>query len=452
MQWTSPTPKSGLHSGSLALLPRTQQISLLETLSNAEAEALLYDWPFWARDKQLAPPGDWFGWLILAGRGFGKTRTGAEWVRWRVETGQARRIALVGRTAADVRDVMVEGESGLLAISPPWNMPKYEPSKRRLTWPNGAMATTYSGDKPDQLRGPQHDTAWFDELAAWRYPDSFDQAMFGLRLGLHPQWIGTTTPRPTALVRQLLADPTVVQARGSTAENRLNLAPLFVTLLERKYGGTRLGRQELEAEILDDTPGALWKRGQIEALRVTKPPELVRIAVAIDPSASSAEGAAETGIVVAGLGVDGQGYVLDDLSLHASPAEWAREALAGFHKYHADRIIAEANQGGEMIEQTLRSVLDRGDRLPPFKLVHASRGKQTRAEPVSALYEQGLVHHVGAFAELEDQMTTWVPGEKSPDRMDALVWCLTELMVKAEAAPMRVGRAVGLYGNDRSRR
>lgn len=444
--------KSGLHSSSLVNLDAASRATILAELSEDAALALLYDWSFWARDKQLAPEGDWFGWLILAGRGFGKTRTGAEWVIDEVKCHGRRRIALVARTAADVRDVMVEGESGILAISPPWFMPKYEPSKRRLTWPNGAMATTYSGDKPDQLRGPQHDGAWLDELAAWRYTESFDQVMFGLRLGDNPQWVGTTTPRPTKLIRELLKDRSVRVTRGSMQENRANLAAQTIVQLEKKYAGTRLGRQELDGAVLDDVPGALWTHTVIDAKRVTSHPDLKRIVVAIDPSTTSEEESAEAGIVVAGVGLDGHGYVLDDLSLRDTPAKWALEAITGFHKFEADRIIGEANNGGDMIEQVLRSVLAKGERMPPYNKVHASRGKLTRAEPVSALYEQGMVHHVGSFAELEDQMCTWLPGETSPDRMDALVWALTELMVDGSKTSLAKSRAQGLYPERQGRK
>lgn len=375
---------------------------------------------------------------MLAGRGFGKTRTGAEWVREQVESGKARRIALVGRTAADVRDVMVKGESGILAISPPWCKPVYEPSKRLLTWPNGAIATTYSGDKPDQLRGPQHDKAWADELAAWRYPDAWDQLQFGLRLGSAPQVAVTTTPRPTKLIRDLLKDPNTHPTRGTTYDNAGNMAPSFFSKIIRKYEGSRLGRQELNAELLDDTPYALWKRSQIDRLRLAKDarlPELKRLVVAVDPSVTSSEDSAETGIVLAGLGMDGHGYVLEDLSLQGTPAEWAQVAVGIYRQKRADRLVAETNQGGEMVEHTLRTV----DRNVSYRAVHASRGKVTRAEPIAALYEQGRVHHVGSLPELEDQMCEWVPGEPSPDRMDALVWALTDLMLDAaqdaQAAP-----------------
>lgn len=401
---------------------------LISQLTPEAAQRLIYDWTFWAREKQLPPEGDWQTWLILAGRGFGKTRTGAEMARLWVEQGVGR-IALVGATAADARDVMVEGESGILACSPSWNMPKYEPSKRRLTWKNGALATTYSADEPDRLRGPQHEKAWCDELAAWRYPETWDMLLFGLRLGNNPQAVVTTTPKPTKLMREIIKDPTTVVTSGSTYENIANLATQFIERILRKYEGTRLGLQELHARLLEDTPGALWKRAQIDDLRVTQAPLLQRIVVAIDPPKSSAEGASEAGIVVAGLGSDGHGYVLDDLSIEqATPSAWARQAISGYYKYKADRIVAESNAGGEMVETTVRTE----DKTVSFRMVHASRGKTTRAEPVSALYEQGRVHHVGAFGALEDQMCTWVQGDASPDRMDALVWALTELMLDDE--------------------
>jgi len=389
---------------------------------------LLYDWPFWARPKQLPPAGDWNTWLILAGRGFGKTRTGAEWVRDQVETHGKRRVALVARTAADARDTMVEGESGILACCPPWFRPRYEPSRRRLTWPNGAIATTYSGDRPDQLRGPQSDAAWADELAAWRYPEAWDQLLFGLRLGTDPRVVVTTTPRPTAIIRQLLADARTHVTRGNTFENRANLAGPALHQLLRKYEGTRMGRQELYAEILDDSSGALWNRAMLDAGRVMNLktlPDLARVVVAIDPAVTSGETADETGIVVAGIGRNGHGYVLSDLTLRESPHRWGSVAVQAYHRYKADRIVAETNNGGEMVELTIRTV----DDTVSYRGVHASRGKRTRAEPVAALYEQSRVHHVGALPELEDQMCLWEPGQDSPDRMDALVWALTDLML-----------------------
>lgn len=419
----------------------------LESLSDEEAAALLYDWRFWARRNQLPPAGAWRVWLILAGRGFGKTRAGAEWVCDKVAAGKCRRLALVAETVADARDVMVEGESGILASSPPWAYPHYEPSKRRLTWPNGAIATTYSGDEPDQLRGPNHDGAWADEPAKWKYPDdAWDNLEFGLRLGALPQVVATTTPKPIKLIRDLLADPQTVVTRGNTYENRHNLAASFIHRVVRKYEGTRLGRQELHAEVLEDNPGALWQRVEmIDAYRVTKAPDLVRVVVAIDPATTSGEDSADTGIVAAGVAANGHAYVLEDASVHASPHGWAAAALVAYHKLRADRIVGEVNNGGEMVELTIRTLRDEHDRPIgkniPFTAVHASRGKQTRAEPISSLYQQGQVHHVGQFALLEDELCNWIPntGQPSPDRLDALVWALTELMLGADAPQNFVG-------------
>jgi phage terminase large subunit-like protein len=373
---------------------------------------------------------------LLAGRGFGKTRTGAELVRARVAGWTARRLALVAPTAADARNVMVEGESGILAISPPWDRPRYEPSKRRLTWPNGAIATLYSADEPERLRGPQHDATWCDELGSWRYPEAWDMLMLGMRLGADPRIVVTTTPRPTKLIRALIADPTAVVTRGSTYENRTNLAPAFLQQIIRKYEGTRLGRQELEAEILDDVPGALWTRGVIEASRACAAPTLLRVVVAIDPAATSSEDADETGIIVVGKDGQGQGWVLADASGRYPPAEWAKTAIAAYRAHRADRVVAEVNNGGEMVEATLRVI----DPNVSFAAVRASRGKLARAEPVAALYEQGRVHHLGTFPQLEDQMCGFVPADHgdfgqrptgcSPDRVDALVWALTDLMIE----------------------
>jgi phage terminase large subunit-like protein len=410
----------------IASLPKALRTVILNELTEAEAAALIYDWGLWAREKQRPPAWDWRAWLILAGRGWGKTRCGAEWVRAQVERGGARRIALVARTAADARDVMIEGDSGLLAVCPPWNRPLYEPSKRRLTWPNGAIATAYSGDRPDQLRGPQHEFAWCDELCAWRYPQAFDNLLFGLRLGDKPQVVITTTPRPSKRLRELIDDPSTALTVGSTFENAANLAPGALALLRRKYAGTRLGLQELEARILDDAPGALWRRETLDANRVLKAPALKRIVVAVDPAASSNAFSDETGIIAAGLGADGHGYVLDDESLTGSPDAWARAAVTAYHKYKADRVIGEANNGGEMVAHTVRTV----DSGVPFTTVRAARGKAARAEPIAALYEQGRVHHVGAFPALEDQMCGWAPGDAdSPDRVDALVWALSALLL-----------------------
>lgn len=396
-------------------------------------------WDVIGRPDQQEPPGAWRTWLILAGRGWGKSRTGAEWVRAMATSGRARRIALVARTAADVRDVLVEGESGLLAIHRHDERPTWEPSRRRLTWPNGAIATTYSAEEPDQLRGPQHDLAWADELASWRYPDAWDQLQLGLRLGRDPRVVVTTTPRPTPLVRSLALSETTRVTRGRTADNARNLAPGVVDALRARYGSTRLGRQELDGEILDDAPGALWRLAIFEAGRVDAAPDLRRIVVAIDPAVTAHAHSDETGIVVAGLGVDGRCYVLEDLSGTYPAEQWARRSVEAFRRWRADRIVAEVNNGGDLVEATLRAV----DRSVPVKQVRATRGKALRAEPVAALYEQGRVSHVGALTRLEDQCASWDPSgdHRSPDRLDALVWALTELAVRDEAPRVAVETA-----------
>ena len=397
-------------------------IAAIQNGSTREAEALLFDWSSWARPNQLAPDGDWLVWLILAGRGFGKTRCIAEWAIQQAKTPNSRG-AIVGATASDVRDVLIEGESGIMNISAPWYMPVYEPSKRRITWPNGSIATTYTADEPNRLRGPQHHWAICDELAAWRYPEAWDMLMFGLRLGEKPRVAVATTPRPIPILKDLIKQDTTHLTRGTTFENLHNLAPAFYDQITAKYEGTRLGRQELYAEILDDVPGALWTRDIIEQNRVTKHPELVRVVVGVDPAASTGE----TGIVVAGVGTDGHGYVLDDLSTSASPQQWGTQAITGYHKHQADRIAVEANNGGDMCIQTLKTI----DNTAATKKLWASRGKQTRAEPIAAMYEQGRIHHVGLFGTLEDEYCTWVPGEgmDSPNHLDAAVWALTDLMM-----------------------
>jgi phage terminase large subunit-like protein len=440
-------PATDSLAASLASLSACARRALLSELSEAEAAALLYDWRFWAQPKQLVPEGAWTTWLVLAGRGFGKTRCGAEWVRAMacgatpLGPGACRRLALVAETAADARDVMVEGESGILAVHPPAFRPAYAPSKRRLTWPNGAAATLYNAVEPDQLRGPQHDAAWADELAKWRYArETWDTLQFGLRLGARPRQVVTTTPRPIKVLREIMARPGTVVTRGATRENTANLAPGFLERIVSAYGGTRLGRQELEAEILDDAPGALWTRDRIEALRVRAAPALERIVVAVDPAASSGEDSDETGIVVAGVSQGGHGYVLADESLRGSPDAWGRAAVAAHHRWQADRIVGEVNNGGEMVEHVIRTV----DRSAPYKAVRESRGKAARAEPVAALDEQGRVHHVGAFPELEDQMCAFTSDFDrraagfSPDRVDARVWALSELMLGPPPGAPRV--------------
>jgi predicted phage terminase large subunit-like protein len=403
----------------------------IEHLSGREAEALQYDWNEWARDSQRQPEGDWVTWLILAGRGFGKTRTGAEAVRsW---VGSFPFVNLIGATSDDARDIMIEGESGILAICPRHERPRWLPSKRRLEWPNGARSLIFTADEPERLRGKQHMKLWCDELCAWRHPEAFEQAMLGLRLGPLPQVVITTTPRPIRLLRELIANTGTVTTRGSTYDNRAHLSTGFFTRIISRYEGTRLARQELNAEVLEDVEGALWSNVLIEAARVRQAPDMERIVVAIDPATTSGEDADETGIVVAGRGVDGDAYVLRDLSCRLSSNGWSNRAINAYREFHADRIVAEVNNGGDLVEDVIRTV----DRHVPYRAVHASRGKVVRAEPISALYEQKRVHHVGTFAELETQMCSFVPDhlDGSPDRVDALVWALTELMVDREPRP-----------------
>jgi phage terminase large subunit-like protein len=427
-----------------AAMSAEEREEALSQMSPATLAKLKYNWKFWARPNQLEPEGNWTTWLILAGRGFGKTRVGAETIRsWvcgdtPLSPGHCSRIALVAETAADARDVMVLGESGILANHPKDFRPEWSPTNRRLTWPNGAQAWCYNATEPDQLRGPQHDGAWVDELAKFQYAqETWDQLQFGLRLGEHPRQIVTTTPRPIPIIRKLINDDTCKVTRGRTYDNAANLASPFLKQIEDRYGGTRLGRQELEGEVLDDMPGALWNREIIDSAR--KPKELVidfdRIVVAVDPAVTSGEDADETGIIAVGLSRDAdgnnRGYVLADRSMRGTPEEWAKAAVALFHELDADRIVAEKNQGGEMVEAVLRTV----DRNVPITLVTATRGKVVRAEPASALYEQGRIHHIGRFDKLEDQMCLFTrdadrsPGN-SPDRVDALVWGLTAIFDK----------------------
>jgi predicted phage terminase large subunit-like protein len=370
--------------------------------------------------------------VFCGGRGAGKTRSGAEWVTERVAKG-ARYISLIAPTSADCRDVLLEGPAGILTISPSHLRPIYQPSLRKVVWPNGAQALLFSSDEPDRLRGPQSDTVWIDELCAMRTAqDVLDMAMFGLRLGKDPRCLITTTPRPIKCFKALLAreGQDIVVTRSSSYRNRDNLAPAFFGQIVSKYAGTRLGRQELDAELLTDVPGALWHLERIEELRVTRGPQpYQRVVVAIDPATTFGPDSDETGLVIAALGQDGHAYILDDLSGRYPPEEWARRAIQAYRQYCADRIIAEVNQGGTLVEATLRSV----DPAIPFGSVHASRGKLTRAEPISALYERGLVHHIGVFGPLEGQMTSYDGSRtgSSPDRLDALVYGVTALMLTA---------------------
>lgn len=395
----------------------------LSNLNDAEAYALLYDWDIWARYNQKTPAGDWTYWLILAGRGFGKTRVGAEWVRQQVRT--SKYVNLIGATVDDARDIMIEGESGILSNCPYDERPEYKKKDRKLVWPNGATSLIFTADEPERLRGKQHEKLWCDELAAWRYPEAWTQAEMGLRLGKHPQACLTTTPRPTPIIKEIASDSATYITKGTTYDNKSNLAPSFFSKIIKKYEGTRLGRQELNAEILDDNPNALWNRSKIDEHRVSEAPDLIRVVVGIDPAVTSNKDSDLTGIVVAGVGKNQQGYVLDEKSTIASPDEWARLAVKLYHEYKADRIVAEVNNGGDLVEMVIRTI----DRNVSYKDVRATRGKARRAEPIAALYEQGRIHHVGSFPQLEDEMCEFDPVNyaKSPDRMDALVWALTEL-------------------------
>jgi phage terminase large subunit-like protein len=425
----------------------------LSSLAGKLADALQDGgWRAKARPSQLPPAGDWDGWLILAGRGFGKTRTGAEWIKELAETATASRIALVGPTAYLARTVMVEGESGILSVSSPWCRPIYESSKRQLTWPNGVMASISSAEEPDQLRGPQYSHAWGDEVAAWpNAQEAWDQLQFCLRLGPHPRWLATTTPRPIKLIKDLLARAQgsgVVVTRGSTLENEANLPAAALASLRARYENTRIGRQELNAELLLDVAGALWTRDMLErANGAWKLPDMRRVVVAVDPSGTrgAEDGGDAVGIVVAGLGSDGLGYVLADRTCKLSPDGWGRAAVNAFREFKADRIVAERNFGGAMVEHVIRTV----DPNVSYREVTASRGKIARAEPCAALYEQNKIRHVDAFAELEDQMACMTSdgftGDGSPDRCDALVWALSELMVTNLEPPQAV---FGVYGQN----
>ncbi|HWW65330.1 MAG TPA: terminase family protein [Sphingomonadaceae bacterium] len=410
---------------------------MFDGMGESERTALLRHWPFWARPAQLPPPGPWRIWLILAGRGFGKTRSGAEWVRSVAERQPDARIALVGASHAEARAVMVEGESGLLAVCGPESGIEWEPSLRRLRWPGGARAFLYSAAEPEALRGAQHHAAWADEIAKWPHGEAtWSNLEMGLRLGKAPRIVATTTPRPVSLLRRLLAMPGVAVTRGRTEDNRAWLPDAFLDAMRDTYGGTRLGRQELDGELIEEAAGALWPRALIERCRVREVPDVSRVVVAVDPPAGI--GGDACGIVAAALGADGNAYVLADASVTgAGPEGWARAVAQAAETHGADRVVAEANNGGAMVESVLRAA----ERHLPIRLVHASRGKAARAEPVAALYAAGRAFHVGAFPALEDEMAGLVAGGgyegpgRSPDRADALVWAMSELMLGRRGRP-----------------
>lgn len=422
---------------------------LFASFSARELDAILSFFETQARAEQTPPDcatngGRWRAWLFVGGRGAGKTRAGAEWVRGLVGFSDkpAGRIALIGETWADARDVMVEGVSGVLAVHRKWDRPTWESSRRRLVWPNGAVAQVYSAEDPESLRGPQFDAAWCDEIAKWRRAQEvWDMLQFGLRLGDWPRAMVTTTPRPIALLKKLMADPANVVTRASTRANARNLAPGFLQAIEERYGGTRLGRQEIDGAIVEERADALWSRAQLDSVRIASAPPLTRIVVAIDPPASSHARADKCGIVAAGVDGDGLVYVLADATLSAArPGEWAARAVALYREYEADALVAEVNQGGDMVA----AVIAEADANAPVVKVRATRGKYLRAAPVALLYEQGRVRHAGSFPELEDEMSAFGPDGladgASPDRLDALVWAITHLALSDKKSTPRVRR------------
>ncbi len=430
-------------------LTRETALELTADLAPGYAEALLYSWQHWARPDQLPPEGHaWRTWLICGGRGAGKTRAGAEWVRAQALgrppfAGEpVRRIALVAETYHDARAVMVEGVSGLLAVHPPDERPKFYASRNELVWPNGAIAQLFSAEDPDALRGPQFGAAWCDELAKWRRGQAtWDMLQFGLRLGRLPRAVVTTTPRANQVLKRLMEQPGVAMSRTRTKDNAVNLANAFLEEVERRYAGTELGRQELDGEMINELKGALWQTAWIEDARVRKAPEMARIVVGVDPPVTSGENADACGIIVAGRDREGRAYVLADETVQGvAPNEWARTALAAYETFEADRIVAEVNQGGDLVEAVIRQLAP----AAPIAKVRASRAKWVRAEPVAALYAEGRVAHVGEFRALEAEMLAFDQngraGGRSPDRVDALVWALTELMAVSDepAGPPRL--------------
>ncbi|MFC2967864.1 DNA-packaging protein [Acidimangrovimonas pyrenivorans] len=433
-----------LRSGAAWLASATpeQVDDFIGGLSDGALLALPWLFEFWALPHQLPPEGAWRSWVIMGGRGAGKTRAGAEWVRAQVEgarpcdPGLASRVALVGETIEQAREVMVFGESGLLACSPPDRRPAWEATRKRLVWPNGAVAQIFSAHEPESLRGPQFDAAWVDELAKWkRAEEAWDMLQFALRLGDSPRQVVTTTPRNVGVLKAIVKNPSTVITHAPTEANRAYLASSFLEEVRARYRGTRLGRQELDGELLEEAEGALWSAAALEAARVEQAPALGRVVVAVDPPVTGHGGSDACGIVVAGVVMEGppqdwRAYVLEDASVAAaSPDGWARAAIAAMERHGAERLVAEVNQGGDLVESVIRQV----DPLVPYRAVRAARGKAARAEPVAAVYEQGRVAHLRGLGALEDQMAQMTAqgflGSGSPDRVDALVWALTDLMI-----------------------
>jgi len=449
----------GLRSGADWLASATPETveEFLNGLSEGALLALPFLFDFWALDHQVPPDGDWRSWVVMGGRGAGKSRAGAEWVRSEVEgarpldKGRSRRVALVGETLDQVREVMVFGDSGLLACSPPDRRPRWEATRKRLVWPNGAVAQAFSAHEPESLRGPQFDAAWVDELAKWKKAqDAWDMLQFALRLGDDPRQVVTTTPRNVGVLKDILANPSTVATHGPTEANRAYLAKSFLTEVRARYAGTRLGRQELDGVLLEDVEGALWTVVSLEQYRIDEVPKLDRVVVAVDPPVTGHADSDECGIVVAGAVTQGppqdwRAFVLEDASVAAaSPATWAKAAIAAMERHGAERLVAEVNQGGDLVESVLRQV----DPMVAYRSVRASRGKSARAEPVAALYEQGRVRHVRGLGDLEDQMCRMTArgyaGKGSPDRVDALVWALQDLMIGPAAQYRRASvRALG---------
>lgn len=407
------------------MTPNERQ-QFVQSLSPEAVRHILYDWGFWARDGQWPPEGEWRVWIIMAGRGYGKTRAGAEWIRIKANAAKGQYIALVGETADDVRNVMVEGKSGVLSISPQEQRPEWFPSRRSLIWPNGVIGRCYSASDPEQLRGPEHHFAWCDEIAKWKSPEAWDNLMLGMRIGHHPQTMATTTPRSKQWLIDLIAETGVIVNHGRTQDNQANLATSFLTAVEARFGKTALAQQELDGVLITSHPDALWQRDALAGL-IKMPPkrdEMAEVIIAVDPAVGGGD---ETGIIVVGRAHDGLLWVLDDVSLHAAPADWAAVIVKAAQRWQAMKIVVEVNQGGTLVEDLLRT---KGVRWPVYP-VRAKAGKIARAEPVAAAYAEGLVRHAQRFEKLEDQMCTAVPGEKhssSPDRLDALVWGLTALM------------------------
>lgn len=420
----------------LAKLPESAQQELVSAVSEQDLESISGDWFFNARREQLPPAWEWFIWLIMAGRGFGKNWSGSNWLINQHMTGNAKNSGIVAATASDLRRFCLEGPSGIMSLAPNHWRPQHIMSKSKLVWPDETETLLFTSEEPERLRGPNLDKVWCDELGSWRRLDeTWTMLMLCMRFGV-PQAVITTTPRPKAVLRGLLdrKDKDVAVTTGSTYDNVKNLAGVFVKEVIQQYKGTKLERQEIYGELLDEFEGALWSYGMLDACRQNEHPELIRIGVGVDPAVSSEEGANLTGIVVGGLANNKHGYVIGDHSFRGSPEQWASKAVSLYNQFNADFIIAEKNQGGDMVESTIRTV----DPNVKIKLVHASKGKIARAEPVAAFYEQHRIHHVGTFPELEDEMCLFLPGESnlkqlksggsSPDRTDALVWLMTELM------------------------